>query len=153
MTGLWLPNLKKFMTGTLNGGKYSVDVNVSNSTLPVALSTYAYKERRAMLASVTTIPGSGSAMIQVDAVPGTTGSGANIANTIAEMSVHWTGDGMIEFGSGADATAAAANIIGSVGRGQEKSFGVTMVAGDKLWLRSVKTTTITDGELMINLLG
>lgn len=153
MRGLWLPNLKKFMTGTLVGAKYAIDVNVANSITTSAVSL-AYKERRFHLGASTTIPKRTSNMVQLDAnSDSAAATPADIANTILEMGLNWNGGEAIEIGVGANAAAAAAAIIGSVGAGQTRSFGVTLAAGNKLWVRALKDTDITDGELLVALSG
>jgi hypothetical protein len=151
MRTLWLPNLKRFVTGTTNGSKRCMDVNVANA-VATAASSFAYKERRVHLPATTTIPGSGSAMIELDVLSGVSGD-ADIANDISEIGLNWNGDGIVEIGAGANAAAAASNIIATVGAGQTKSFGTSLTAGDKVWVRSVKAATITDGELVVIFLG
>jgi hypothetical protein len=91
-------------------------------------------------------------MIELDQLSGTSGA-ADIANTISEIGVNWNGDGIVEFGAGANAAAAAAAIIGTVGAGQTRSFGVSLSSGDKVWVRAVKNSTITAGELVVVFLG
>lgn len=147
MRPIWLVNIKDWMTGTTVGAKNGLDVNVINSSVPIALSSYAYKERRVHLASATTIPASASSMIELDVLSGTTGA-ADIANTIAQMDLNWNGSGILEFGVGANAGAAAAAIIASIGSGQTRSFGVSLTSGNKIWVRAVKNVALTSGELV-----
>lgn len=135
------------MTGTLNGGKYSLDVNVSNSTLPIATSSYAYKEHR-LHDAATNIEASSGAFIQMATI-------ADLANTIAELRVrNHTGSPLV-FSKGADATAAATatNFLGVCHEGGEENFGVSLVSGDKLWVRAMKNVAVTSGEVLAILLG
>lgn len=153
MTGLWFENLKKFATGTLNGGKYSLDVHVANS-ITTTSTTAAYKERRFHLGASKTIPKRTSNMVQLDAnSDAAANTPADIANTITELGINWNGGEAIEIGVGANAAAAAANIVGSVGAGQTRNFGVSLVATNKIWVRAIKDTDITDGELLVALSG
>jgi len=150
MRPIWLPNLKKFMTGTTVGAKSGLDVNILNAAIPVVGASYVYKERRAHLPATTTINGSAGAWVELDVVPGTTG-GAAVANDILQFDVNWNGAGMLEFGKGAN--SGAVTVIGAIGSGQTRSFGVSILTGNKVWVRSVKTTTVVDGELFVVLLG
>lgn len=153
MTGIWLENLKKFVTGTLNGSKYSLDVHVANA-VATAASSFSYKERRFHLPATLNLPGKGSNMIQLDVQSETASpSPADIANSISEIGINWNGDGLVEIGIGANAAAAAANIIATVGAGQSRAFGTSLSAGDKIWGRSAKTAAIADGELLVTLSG
>lgn len=153
MRGLWLPNLKKFITGTLNGSKYALDVHVAN-TISTAATSLAYKERRLHLGASTTIPKRSSNMVQLDANSNAAATTpADVANTVTELGINWNGGDPIEIGVGANAAAAAAAIIGSVGAGQTRSFGVSLVSGNKIWVRALKDTDLTDGELLVTLLG
>ncbi len=153
MRPIWLVNLKQWVTGTLNGGKYCLDVHVAN-TISTAAASFSYKERRVHLAATTNIPGNGSAMVELDVLSGTTG-GAAIANTITELGLCWNGGGVIEIGVGADAAAAAAATkLGTLNEGQTRSFGVALVAGNKVWVRRVETNVaINTGILVAVFLG
>lgn len=149
MRGIWLVNLKQWVTGTNNGGKYSLDVHVAN-TVATAAASFAYKERRFHLPATLNIPARGSSMVQLDAnSEAASPDPDDIANTITEMGVNWNGGEAIEIGVGADAATAALNIIGSVGAGQTRSFGVNLSSGNKVWVRALKNAAITDGELLV----
>lgn len=153
MTGLWLPNLKKFLTGSTIGLKQALDVNVLNTVpVPVAPTNYAFKESRFMDASVTNIPASGSSFVEIG---DTNFPAAAIANTIVELRLNWNGGGPIVISKGADATAAAlsANRLNVIGSGQTISIGASLVATDKIWIRALKNAAITGGELTVALLG
>lgn len=153
MRGIWLKNLARWATGTAAGSKQCVDVNVANTVaVPVVPTLYSYKERRVHLPATTNIPGSGSSMIELDLLSGTTG-GTALGNTISEIGINWNGDGILEFGVGANAAAAAAAIIATVGAGQTRSFGATLVATNKVWVRHVKATAISSGELVVVFTG
>lgn len=153
MLQIWARGLKQFITGTTNGAKHCLDVHVAN-TVGIAASSYAYKERRVHLPATTNIPGNGSAMIELDVLSGTTG-GTAIANTITELALSWNGGGIIEIGVGANAAAAAAATkLATLNEGQTKSFGVSLVAGDKVWVRRVESATaISAGTLVAVFLG
>lgn len=146
MTGLWLANLKNFVTGTLSGGKYGLDVNVLN-TISTASSSYSYKEHRLHDASGTNINGSGGAFIQIE-------TAANIANTITQMKIrNHTGSALV-IAAGADAAAAAAATpLGVAHEGGEEDFGVTLAIGDKVWVRAMEASSISSGKLLAIFLG
>lgn len=145
MKPIWLANLKKFVTGTLTGGKYCLDVNVVN-TITSAAGALAYQERRFHDPSTTNIPASSSNPVQLDAVFGTT-AGANVSGTRSQMMVNWNGGEAIEILLGA--TAGTAVAIAAFGAGQTRSVGVTLVNGDKIWVRALKNAAITSGELLV----
>lgn len=153
---LYFPNLKKDMdrpigTATKSGSKVCLDVNIaavsSASPLPVALSSYAYKEHRFHYASATNINASGGAFVQI-------ATAADIANTIAEMRVNWNGGYALIFSKGADATAAAlsANRLAIAGAGQTLAIGAVLASGDKVWVRAVQNAAVTAGELTVTFL-
>lgn len=151
MQPLWLNNLKKWATGTAAGSKQCLDVNIAQS---VALTTTAptptaYKERRFHDAALTTIPAIGSNPVQLNVLGAA--SPADIANTCTEVGINWNGGAAIEILVGATAGSAVAK--GAVGAGQTRSFGLPLVAGDKVWVRAVQAATITVGELMVTFLG
>lgn len=150
MRGIWLPNLKKWLTGTNVSSSYGIDVNVINAAVPTVGAALAYKERRVHLPATTAINGSAGAWVELDAVPGVTG-GAAISNTCTAMKINWNGGDILEIGEGAN--AGAVTVIATVGAGQTTDFGVALVATDKVWVRSVKTTGSTAGELTISFLG
>lgn len=151
MRAIWSQNLKDWITATNVGGKNAFDVNVAN-TISTAAAAFAYKERRVHFPATTNIPASASSMIELDLLSGTTG-GTAISNTCAEMGINWNGDGIIEIGVGANAGAAAAAIIATCGAGQTKSFGVSLVSTNKVWVRAVKNAVISDGELVVTFSG
>lgn len=152
MRPIWLPNLKKFLTGTANGSKQCLDVHIAN-TVSTAVGSFSYKERRVHMAATTNIPGNGSSMIELDVLSGTTG-GQNIANTITELGLCWNGGGVIEIGVGATAGAAASNIVATLNEGQTRGFGVSLASGDKVWVRRVESASaISAGILVAVFLG
>lgn len=153
MRGVWLPNIKRWLSGTLVGGEPSINVNVLNTVpVPVAPANYQYKERRFHIASSTNINARTGAWIELDANSDVAaGTPADVANTIAEFRANWNGAGALEFGVGAN--AGAVTPIDSIGSGQTQAVGVSLSAGNKIWVRAVKNTAITSGELMILLLG
>jgi hypothetical protein len=150
MTGVWLENLKKFLTGTTVGSKHCIDVNVANTVaVPVTASfaDLAYKEHRLHDSSAANIQASGGAFIQMATI-------ADIANTCAALRVRNHTGGALVFAKGADATAAAAATpLAVCHEGGEEVFGVTLVSGDKLWVRAMKNTALTSGEVLAILMG
>lgn len=149
MRGLWLPSLKKWVTGTLVGGKYGLDINVINAAIPVVSAALTLLEYRYHRAADNTVNGSGGAFVQV-------ASAADIANTITQMRVANNSGAPLAFSVGADATAAAAAApiaVVAAGQTSEAVFGVALAAGDKLWVRSLYTSNVTTGEFVVALLG
>lgn len=146
MTGLWLANLKRFVTGTLTGGKYGLDVNVIN-TLSTSASSFSYKEHRLHDASGTQINGSGGAFVQLDTI-------ANIANTITQMKIrNHTGSALVIAAGANAAAAAAATPLGVAHEGGEEDFGVSLASGDKVWVRAMEASSISSGKLLAIFLG
>lgn len=145
MTPVWLKNLKKFATGTANGSKQCIDVHVAN-TITTAAGALAYQERRFHDPGTTNIPASSSNPVQLDAVFGTT-AGANVSGSRSQMMVNWNGGEAIEILLGA--TAGTAVAIAAFGAGQTRTVGVTLVNGDKIWVRALKNAAITSGELLV----
>lgn len=153
-TVIYFPNLKASgdrptLTGTMVGTKACMDVNVANSVaIPVALTSFSYKEHRFHDVSLTNINASAGAFIEVV-------TAAAIANTITEMRVNWNGGAAFIISTGADATAAAlsTNIIAAVGQGQTFAIGVSLASGDKVWVRAMENAAITDGQLTLMFLG
>jgi hypothetical protein len=151
MRSLWLPNIKRFLTGTIVGGQASLNVNVIN-TIATAAAAFSYKERRFHLPATTAINGSGGAWVQLDVNSDTAGSTpANIANACSVMEINWNGGDALELGVGA--IAGAVTPIGAVGAGQTLQFGVSLVVGNKVWVRTVKAAGSVAGELMVVFLG
>lgn len=152
MRAVWLQNLKKFVTGTAVSSKNGMDVNVINVSLPTSFSETAHKEYRFQDAADTNIPGSGSAMVQIgDSLR----LAANITNTITKLCIMNNTGSALTIGVGADATAAAANIVGVAHAGQtsEAVFGVALSSGNKIWVRNIVAAASTSGELMVALKG
>jgi hypothetical protein len=145
MRPVWLVNLKDWLTGTTVGGKNGIDVNIINTTVPIAPSSLVYAERRFHDASLTTIPASSSNPVQLDVVGASTP--ANVSGTRTQMAVNWNGGAAIEILKGA--TAGAAVAIAAFGAGQTRAVGVSLANGDKIWVRAVQNVTVTTGELMV----
>ena len=153
MRSIWLPNIKKFLTGSVVGASAALDVSVVNTVpVPVAFTQYAFMELRFQDAGVTAIPASGGAFIEIG---DTNFPASDIANTITELRLNWNGGGALVISKGADATAAAlaANRLEVIGSGQTIAIGVSLVATDKIWIRALKNAAITGGELTVTLLG
>lgn len=155
MRGIWALNLKRFITATTIGSKYSLDVNVANTAaVPVSPSELAMREFRHQDTSVTAINARSGAFVQIG---DTNFAAADIANTITKLKVaNNTGYPLI-ISKGADATAAAssANYLGVVNEGQtsEAVFGVSLVATDKIWVRSMGSSSVSSGILVVTLFG
>lgn len=145
---LFFANVKKDnqqanATGTVVGSKTCLDVYVANSISTVAAS-YAYIEHRFHLPASTNINASTGAWIQLE-------TAADISDAIAEMRVNWNGGDAIQIGVGAN--AGAVSRIGVFGAGQTAPVGVSLVAGDKVWIKAVQNSAITAGELLVTFLG
>ena len=168
---LFFPNLKKqneraVQTATIAQDDSSVDhvcadvfprnsttdplnINiVSSATLPVTGAAYTYKEKRFMNCATTNINGSGGAWIQIG---DTDFPAANIANTISEIRINANLGNALQFGKGAN--AGAVTEIGASGAGQSLALGVSLVAGDKVWVRAVQSAAVSSGELLVLFLG
>lgn len=145
MTPIWLVNLKDWLTGTTVGGKNGLDVNVINTSVPIAQTALAYAERRFHDAALTTIPASSSNPVQLDVLGASTP--ANVAGTRTQMGVNWNGGAAVEILKGA--TAGAAVAIAAFGAGQTRAVGVTLALNDKIWVRAIQGSTITSGELLV----
>jgi len=146
MTGLWLKNLKQFVTGTTNGSKHCADVHVAN-TVSIAQGSFSYKEHRLHDSASTNINASSGAFIQIE-------TAADIANTITQMKIRNHTGAALVISAGADAAAAAAATpLGVVHEGGEEDFGVTLVATNKVWVRAMENAAITSGKLLVIFLG
>lgn len=153
MRPLWLPNIKKFTTGRTVGSAQCIQVSVENTVpIPITPANYTYKERRFHLPATTNINGRAGAWIQLDANSDNAGSTpADIANTISEMRISLNGSDALEIGKGAN--SGAVTVIAAIAAGQTTAIGVTLVAGDKVWVRCIKSTASTGGELLVSFLG
>jgi hypothetical protein len=151
MRALWLQNLKRFVTGTIVGGKYALDVNVTNS-ITASLGSAAFKEARFHDAGVTNIPARTGTWVQLDANSDVAGSTpANVANSCTAMLTNWNGSGALQIGKGAN--SGAVSVIEQIGSGQTVTTSVSLASGDKLWVRAVQNAALTNGELTVKLLG
>lgn len=148
---LWLPNLKEFASGTTIGSKNSMDVNVANTaSIPVNISSLTFKEYRTQDAADTAIPASGGTAVQVG---DTAHPIAVIANTCTEMRLaNNTGSALIIY-KGANSGALTAIGVCNQGQTSEAVFGVSLVAGDKIWVRAVENTAVSAGIFMVTLTG
>lgn len=149
-TGVWLPNLKDWLSGTLTSGKNALDVNVANATLPVALTPYAFKEFRFQDAAVTSIPASGGTAVEV----GDTNIPASaVAVTCSELKIANNTGYALSIYKGANSGALTQIGIAHAGQTSEAAFGAALVATDKIWVRAVQNAAITTGELLVTLNG
>ena len=149
---LWLKNLKKAATGTTNGSKQCLDVNIASATSSFTIAATAFKEKRFHLPASTTINKRTGAWVQLDANSDVgAATPANVANTITEISINWNGGQALQFGVGAN--SGAVTEIGAAGAGQSIKIGTSLASGDKVWVRAVQDVDVVNGELMILLLG
>ncbi len=142
-TGVWLENLKKFVTGTLNGSKYSLDVHVANA-VATAASSFSYKEHRLHDAATNNINASSGSYEEID-------TAADVANTITELRIRNHTGAAILIGSGAN--AGAVSVIGVVHEGGEENFGVALIATNKIWIKAMENSAIASGKVLAILLG
>lgn len=150
MRGIWLPSLKQFVTGTLVGSDYGLDVNIVNTSLPIALTALVYKEHRFMDAAVTNIPASGGTAVQIG---DTNIPAADVANTCTQLKVANNSGSAINIYVGANSGALTQIGVAHAGQIGEAVFGVTLASGDKVWIRAVQNAAITSGEVLVTLLG
>lgn len=144
MKPLWLPNIKRWLGGTVVGSDVCLNVSVKDQPA-INLGTYAYLEHRFMDAAITQINGSGGAWKEIGDTP------ADVANTIEEFRVNANLGAALQFGKGAN--AGAVTVIGVCGAGQTTSFGVSLVATDKIWVKAIQTNNVNSGELLVSLMG
>lgn len=147
--GIWLPNIKRYLSGSLVGPSPTLNVSVLNTVpVPVATTLYSFKERRFMDCAVTSIPASGSAWIQIG---DTNFPAADIANTIAEIRISANLGSALTFGKGPN--AGSVTEIATSAAGQTLALGVSLVATDKVWVRALQNATVDSGELLVLFLG
>lgn len=150
MKGIWLPNLKQWLTGTTVGSDHGLDVNVINTTLPIALSALSYKEHRFMDAAVTNIPASGGTAVEIG---DTNNPAANVANTCTQLKIANNSGNALNIYVGANSGALTQIGVAHAGQIGEAVFGVTLASGDKVWIRAVQNAAVTSGEVLVTLLG
>lgn len=143
MLQIWAKGLKQFITGTTNGSKHCLDVHVAN-TISTSAGSYAYKEHRLHDAASNNINASAGTWEQID-------TAADVANTISELRVRNHCGSAIQVGKGAN--SGAVTVIGVVHEGGEEDFGVSLVAGDKVWILALENAAITTGKVLAILLG
>lgn len=150
MRPLWLPNLKKFLTGTTNGSKQCLDVHVANS-ITATIGDKTQLEFRFQDASVTGINANSGAFVQVG---DTNFAASDIANTITELRVrNQTGSALV-FAAGANAAAAAAaSPLLIVAAGGVDEITVALSSGDKIWVRALEASGVSTGKVLALLLG
>jgi hypothetical protein len=133
-------------TGTQVGVSTCLDVapkNTAGTPLFVSSTPLSVKEKRYHDTASTAINASGGAWIEVE-------TAAAIANTIAALKGAWNGDEPVEIGKGANAGAVTSLV--NVGAGEDFEYGVSLVATDKIWVRSLSANVPT-GRLTLNLMG
>jgi len=134
-------------TGTQVGEKVAADVNIINpSSAPiVVLENLDVLETRFHQGSVTNINGSAGAWIAL-------GGGAALSNAIKKLHITITMGEPLEFGIGASAGAAARKFIVNRGEGP-LVLQIDLDSGSELWVRSLTSSGVTSGEIVLNLLG
>lgn len=143
---IYFANLKRAITGTTVGSKQALDVNVVQSVVPGG-SGQTVLETRYHDCAVDTINNNGGAFIEIE-------TAAALANTIALMKISCTFGQPIVIRKAANAGAAAAAAdLAMVNKGQSLDVPVNLVAGDRLWVRSMSTTAVSSGLLTLNLIG
>lgn len=121
--------------------------NDNSNPIFISSSTKTVLETRFHDCSSTTINAVGGAFVEI-------ATAAALANTIKLMKVACTFGEPISIRKAANAGAAAtASDIALLNQGQSDDFEVSLVAGDRLWVRSRTSSNITSGYLTINLLG
>lgn len=147
---IWLPNIKKWLSGTVVGASAALDVNVVSSVAPGASTVL--KEYRHHDAATINIDGNGGNFIEIGTVP----SAANIANTITQLKVANNTGKALAISVGANAAAAAAAVplmVVVAGQIGEAVNSVALVAGNKIWVRAVGASNVTSGILVAQLMG
>lgn len=143
----WFFNVRKTWTGTEVGDKVGADVNVINSASSpiVVLEELDVLETRFHQGSVTNINGSAGAFVAL-------GGGAALSNDIKQIHITTTMGEPLEIGVGASAGAAQRKFIVNRGEGP-LVLKINLDSGDELWVRSLTTSGVTSGEIVLNLLG
>jgi hypothetical protein len=143
---IYFANLKKALTGTKIGAKYALDVNVLQSVVPGG-SGQTVLETRFHDTAVTQINNNAGAFVEIQ-------TAAALANTIAILRANCTFGEPIQIRKGANAGAAAANPdLCILNRGEAAQFPVSLIAGDRIWVRALMANPVNGGELTINLMG
>ena len=143
---IYFANLKRAITGTTVGASNALDVNVVQSVVPGAAGLEVL-ETRFHDCSVTNIQAVGGSFVEIE-------TAAALANTISKMKVSCTFGEPISIRKAANAGAAAAAAdIALLNQGQSADFEVSLLAGDKLWVRSRTATLVNSGYLTVNLIG
>lgn len=151
MKGIWLPNIKQWLTGTtISPTVQALDVNVANASLPINLAPLEYKEHRHMDFSVTTLPASAGVAVEIG---DTNTPAANVANTCTELRVANNSGNPVNIYSGPNSGALTQIGVAHAGQIGEAVYGVSLVAGDKIWVRAIQNSAGTSGKLLVTLLG
>lgn len=150
---IWFPNIREVSTGTTVATSRCLDVSPKNTAgTPLYVSDVgsagtSVLETRFHDAASTNINDSAGAFVEIE-------TAAALASNITVLKVNSTIGEPLAFGAGADAGAAASNIICVLNRGEGPSdFPVSLSTGDRIWVRSLTTTSVTSGELTVNLVG
>lgn len=148
MLGVWLANLKEWVTGTTVSTKHGMDVNVINASLPVSLTSVVVSETRWHDASSTNINATSGAYVEI----GTSPAGVAVTADRTQIWVANTTGQPLSIRKAADASAAASAddlLLPAAGEGQ--IYGVSVLSGSKLWVRSKTSTAVTSGYLILHL--
>lgn len=148
---IWLPNLKRFLTGTTIGSSRALDVNVANTTpLPISPSELDLLEYRYMDFGVTGINVLSGAYVQI----GDTGhAAADIANTITKAKVANNSGRPLLIGSGANAGAVTVFAVVAAGQTSEAVYAAALAAGDKVWIKSLDEVAGDSGVVLVTFYG
>lgn len=145
---IYFANLKRAITGTTVGAKHALDVNVLATVAPG--SAEVVQETRYHNNATTNIQSSAGNYVEIGTDPAASALGV----AITKIKVNCTFGEPISIRKGANAAAADAGTdLCLLNKGEANEFPVSLIAGDKLWVRSKSTNSIATGLLTLNLIG
>ena len=145
---IYFSNLKRAITGTTIGAKQALDVNVLQTVSPGAGEIV--QETRYHDNASTNIQSNVGNFVEIGTSPVASALGVNITKIMASC----TFGEPIVIRKGANAAAAAGNPdLCLLNRGEKSEFPVSLVAGDRLWVRSKSGNAAVTGLLTLNLIG
>lgn len=125
-------------------------VDSSGNSFVLGVSGLQVLETRFHDMSSVTINDSAGLFVEIG-----TPAGAAIASTIQRLQLSYTAGEPLCFRIGANAAAAAANpnkFIINQGEGPT-TLDISLLAGDRLWVRSLSATAVNTGYITLNLIG
>jgi len=145
---IYFSNLKRAITGTTVGAKHALDVNVLATVSPG--SAEVVQETRYHDNSSVNIQNNAGTFVEI----GTSPAAAALGVAITKIKVNCTFGEPIVIRKGANAAAAlAGSDLCLLNKGESNEFPVSLIAGDRLWVRSKSGNAVVSGLLTLNLIG